>query len=403
VIHANDSKGALGSHLDRHEHLGQGTCGRAFFASIAHAAALRNVPLIMETPKEGRLRGRDPDRANAAWLRALALLLAAALPMLAVGGCRPWAKPESEVAAMRSGVAVEPTPEEADRIRRAQAVAQRGEYQQALVEFRSILAENPRLVDAQLAVGRTTMAQGDLRAAQRSYEAAIRADPRNVDAQVGLAGVHAAAGRPDDAMKCYRQALVVAPGDLRAVRGVADMLEVTNQQSAALPFIERLCADPGADAETWTRLGQSYLRAGRNADATAAFEEAVALGEVEQPTMDGLVAAYTAELRYSEAASAAGEYARRWPTAAASERAAWLAFRAGDYGRAIAAYRTATQQDPGSIKAWNGVGVCALNAWILSDRLDGAAREEARGAFERSLAIEPAQPQVTRLLQTWAP
>lgn len=403
VIHANDSKGALGSHLDRHEHLGQGTCGRAFFASIAHAAALRNVPLIMETPKEGRLRGRDPDRANAAWFRALALLLAAALPMLAVGGCRPWAKPESEVAAMRSGVAVEPTPEEADRIRRAQAVAQRGEYQQALVEFRSILAENPRLVDAQLAVGRTTMAQGDLRAAQRSYEAAIRADPRNVDAQVGLAGVHAAAGRPDDAMKCYRQALVVAPGDLRAVRGVADMLEVTNQQSAALPFIERLCADPGADAETWTRLGQSYLRAGRNADATAAFEEAVALGEVEQPTMDGLVAAYTAELRYSEAASAAGEYARRWPTAAASERAAWLAFRAGDYGRAIAAYRTATQQDPGSIKAWNGVGVCALNAWILSDRLDGTAREEARGAFERSLAIEPAQPQVTRLLRSWEP
>ena len=403
VIHANDSKGALGSHLDRHEHLGQGTCGRAFFASIAHAAALRKVPLIMETPKEGRLRGRDPDRANAAWLRALALLLAAALPMLAVGGCRPWAKPESEVAAMRSGVAVEPTPEEADRIRRAQAVAQRGEYQQALVEFRSILAENPRLVDAQLAVGRTTMAQGDLRAAQRSYEAAIRADPRNVDAQVGLAGVHAAAGRPDDAMKCYRQALVVAPGDLRAVRGVADMLEVTNQQSAALPFIERLSADPGADADTWTRLGQAYLRAGRNADATAAFEEAVALGEVGQPTMDGLVATYTAELRYAEAASAAGEYARRWPTAAASERAAWLAFRAGDYGRAIAAYRTATQQDPSSIKAWNGVGVCALNAWILSDRLDGAAREEARGAFERSLAIEPAQPQVTRLLQTWAP
>lgn len=165
-------------------------------------------------------------------------------------------------------------------------MAQRGDYQQALVEFRSILSENPRLVDAQLAVGRTTMAQGDLRAAQRSYEAAIRADPRNVDAQVGLAGVHAAAGRPDEAMKCYRQALVIAPADLRAVRGVADMLEVTNQSSAALPFVERLCADPGADAETWTRLGQAYLRAGRNADATAAFEEAVALGEVGQPTME---------------------------------------------------------------------------------------------------------------------
>jgi tetratricopeptide (TPR) repeat protein len=382
VIHANDSKGALGSRLDRHEHLGQGACGRAFFASIARAAPLRNVPVVMETPKEGRLRGRDPDRANAAWLRALALVMVAVLPALAGTGCRPWAKPESEVAAMRAGTAVEPTAEEADRIRRAQAVAQRGDYQQALVEFRSILAENPRLVDAQLAVGRTTMAQGDLRAAQRSYEAAIRADPRNVDAQVGLAGVHAAAGRTDDALKCYRQALVTAPADLRAVRGVADMLEATNQQSAALPFVERLCADPGADSDAWTRLGQAYLRAGRNADASASFEE---------------------ELRYAEAASAAGEFARRWPSAAASERAAWLAFRAGDYGRAIASYRAATQQDPRSIKAWNGVGVCALNAWLLSDRLDGVAREEARGAFERSMAIEPAQPQVAKLLRTWAP
>ena len=27
VVHANDSKGALGSHLDRHEHLGNGACG----------------------------------------------------------------------------------------------------------------------------------------------------------------------------------------------------------------------------------------------------------------------------------------------------------------------------------------------------------------------------------------
>jgi tetratricopeptide (TPR) repeat protein len=181
------------------------------------------------------------------------------------------------------------------------------------------------------------------------------------------------------------------------------MLEATNQQSAALPFVERLCADPGADSDAWTRLGQAYLRAGRNADASASFEEAVALGEVGQPTMDGLVASYTAELRYAEAASAAGEFARRWPSAAASERAAWLAFRAGDYGRAIASYRAATQQDPRSIKAWNGVGVCALNAWLLSDRLDGVAREEARGAFERSMAIEPAQPQVAKLLRTWAP
>jgi Flp pilus assembly protein TadD len=129
----------------------------------------------------------------------------------------------------------------------------------------------------------------------------------------------------------------------------------------------------------------------------------VALGEVAEATMDGLIAAYTAELRYSEAASAAGEFARRWPSAGASERSAWLSFRAGDYDRSIVAYRRATEQDPRSIKAWNGLGVCALNSWLLSDRLDGTAREEARHAFERSLEVESAQPQVEKLLRTYAP
>ena len=62
-----------------------------------------------------------------------------------------------------------------------------------------------------------------------------------------------------------------------------------------------------------------------------------------------------------------------------------------------------TLQDPRSIKAWNGLGVCALNSWLLSDRLDGTAREEARHAFERSLEVESAQPQVERLLRTYAP
>jgi Flp pilus assembly protein TadD len=119
--------------------------------------------------------------------------------------------------------------------------------------------------------------------------------------------------------------------------------------------------------------------------------------------MDGLIAAYTAESRFAEASSAAGEFERRWPSAAASERAAWLAFRAGDYQRAVEAYRRATALEPRSTKAWNGVGVCALNAWLLSDRLDGAAREEARRAFERSLEVDPSQRKVERLLRTYAP
>jgi deoxyribonuclease IV len=50
VIHANDSKGALGSHLDRHEHIGRGHIGEAGFRRILNHPKLRTKAFILETP-----------------------------------------------------------------------------------------------------------------------------------------------------------------------------------------------------------------------------------------------------------------------------------------------------------------------------------------------------------------
>lgn len=50
LIHANDSKTALGSHMDRHEHLGAGQIGLAGFCAIINEPRLQKVNLILETP-----------------------------------------------------------------------------------------------------------------------------------------------------------------------------------------------------------------------------------------------------------------------------------------------------------------------------------------------------------------
>lgn len=49
LIHLNDSKGKLGSKLDRHEHIGEGMI-KTFGPFLRHPA-IRGVPLILETPK----------------------------------------------------------------------------------------------------------------------------------------------------------------------------------------------------------------------------------------------------------------------------------------------------------------------------------------------------------------
>jgi deoxyribonuclease-4 len=98
-FHLNDSKGALGTHLDRHTHIGEGFVGAktigegkaakpgAFsakvlaesgFAAVMTNPRCREIPLILETPKEeGKAAGATPiakrlDTMNLRRLLALA-------------------------------------------------------------------------------------------------------------------------------------------------------------------------------------------------------------------------------------------------------------------------------------------------------------------------------------------
>ena len=68
VIHANDSKGALGSHIDRHQHIGQGYIGIDGFRRLLTHPKLRKKAFILETPvdKEGDDQ-RNLDTLKALW------------------------------------------------------------------------------------------------------------------------------------------------------------------------------------------------------------------------------------------------------------------------------------------------------------------------------------------------
>jgi len=54
VVHLNDSKGKLGSRIDRHEHIGLGCIGNKGFRVILHDERIRKLPLILETPVDIR-------------------------------------------------------------------------------------------------------------------------------------------------------------------------------------------------------------------------------------------------------------------------------------------------------------------------------------------------------------
>jgi deoxyribonuclease IV len=64
LIHLNDSKVRLGSHLDVHEHIGKGRIGLQAMKRIVNHPALRKLPFILETPK-------DSESADAIYLKTV--------------------------------------------------------------------------------------------------------------------------------------------------------------------------------------------------------------------------------------------------------------------------------------------------------------------------------------------
>jgi len=52
LIHLNDAYGELGSHYDRHDHIGKGKIGLEGMRRIINHPRLKNIPFILETPKK---------------------------------------------------------------------------------------------------------------------------------------------------------------------------------------------------------------------------------------------------------------------------------------------------------------------------------------------------------------
>jgi deoxyribonuclease IV len=67
LIHLNDAKKGLGSHVDRHWHIGEGEIGLEGLGKFINHKAFKGIPLILETPK----KDEEDDPRNLAIVRKL--------------------------------------------------------------------------------------------------------------------------------------------------------------------------------------------------------------------------------------------------------------------------------------------------------------------------------------------
>jgi deoxyribonuclease-4 len=69
VFHLNDSEKDIGSHVDRHAHIGEGCIGLEPFGYFLNDSRFKGIPFLLETPKDN---DPDDDIRNLEKLRSLA-------------------------------------------------------------------------------------------------------------------------------------------------------------------------------------------------------------------------------------------------------------------------------------------------------------------------------------------
>jgi tetratricopeptide (TPR) repeat protein len=300
-----------------------------------------------------------------------------------------------------TAVDVPSTTPPSDKMELAEQAREDGEYEVALALFREIIAEKPTDTNAYLGIGDTYLDLEKYRTAEPYYERAARIEPRNYRAQFSYGRVLQFLQRFVEALRLYHRALDLNPDGMEANLGLGATYLKMDEPEHAVAYAEKAVQVAPTNGDARANLGRVYEANGRNDEAIEQFLVALELIEDPRSVMHQLTSILIKEARYVEARNTADSLVKLDPSGASYTLMGRAQFKLGSYRDSIVSYRMAAQLDPDSWDAWNGVGINALNAWLLSDKSEDAARLEARDAFRHSLQLNNDQQKLIMLMQKY--
>ena len=310
------------------------------------------------------------------------------------------------------------------RLNLGEILYRKGDYAGAERELRAVVADQPKNVSALLWLAKAIRAQDRPQAALDLYERALAVEPAGdvlveavelatrtgaaasarrllggfatrpatrADAAVARSILAAAEGSPRQAEGELREALAIAPTHAVALERALELLRSSGRAGDALGALRRAQQQAPDSARIQALLGSALLASGDAAAAEAPLTRALQLAPD--------AASVSLELARVELAQGRVDAARarlaRLP--ASRERSVLLgvvASRSGSWEEAVRHYRDVLAAGPLDKDVLNALG------WALYK--SGRAREAAE-LFDRSLALDAAQPEIQRLRAELAP
>jgi tetratricopeptide (TPR) repeat protein len=271
----------------------------------------------------------------------------------------------------------------------------------ALAEFEKAISINPKMTTAYLGIGQIHKKRGNLDKAEQAYHSATQLEPTNFDAQYNHGLVLQLLNRVAEAVRSYLRALAIKPEDFDSNLNIATAYLQLGEAGPGLAYAQRAVRVNGKNGPARVNLGAIYSALGDYERAVVEYQQAAELMDLSPELLLNLADALGKTGRYAEMQNTLEQLIRIKPTATAHERLASALFRQQKYEEALVQFRKALTLDPDYYPALNGVGVSMLNKYLLSEKRDLEAREEALKALRRSLQVEHRQPQVVDLLNRY--
>jgi cytochrome c-type biogenesis protein CcmH/NrfG len=139
--------------------------------------------------------------------------------------------------------------------------------------WRARLLQNPKDVEALLALAHVQLDQQQLDAAESLYQQVLAIEPKNTEAITHIGNVLLGRGQPDAALARYNEALAINPHYVHALWDKANLLQrVKKDYPAAIRVWEAFIQEVGAESQDGKTAQNFIADAKRSMDAQPAAE-----------------------------------------------------------------------------------------------------------------------------------
>jgi tetratricopeptide (TPR) repeat protein len=177
-----------------------------------------------------------------------------------------------------------------------------GKYSEAIAELNRAQALAPNSDEVYWRLGNVYLSKGDMPHAIEAYQKAVQLNPYYWVNENSLGHAYYQTGEYEKALEAFKQVTTLEPDVNAGYQNAGNVLVQQGKYSEAVPFLQR-AVQIEPDSVAYTNVGTAYFFLKRYAEASEAFEKAVAVNSNDTQLIVNLGDAYHA-LGQKEKASA---------------------------------------------------------------------------------------------------